>query len=148
MNIIKIILHFSRNYLHLFFCLLFLQAFAQPRVTWDKTYGGSNNEALTTASTTADGGYLLCGVASSQKGFDVSELSRDKPDSLVGDYWIVKTDSLGNKILDKRFGGIGNDICWKVIQNDAGYLLIGQSDSNKSGDKSENPSGIARSNFL
>ena len=141
MNIINLILHFSRFYLFTFFIFLTICLNAQPRVVWDKTYGGAENEALTTASLTVDGGYLLCGFTKSQKGFDVSEISRDKPDDLKADYWIVKTDADGNKIFDKRFGGTGLDFCWKVIQNDGGYLLIGQSDSNKSGDKTEDSRG-------
>ena len=118
------------------FCII-----AQPSVAWDKTFGGTNYDGLTTASRTVDGGYLLCGFTASQKGFDVSEISRDKPDDLKGDYWIVKTDADGNKIFDRRYGGTGRDICWKVIQNEGGYLLIGESNSDKSVDKSEDAKG-------
>ena len=133
---------FLRNCPTVFLLLFTIAAAAQPRVQWDKTFGGADYDDLTTASITVDGGYLLCGVTLSPKGYDVSEVTRDAPNSVKrGDYWIVKTDADGNKIFDKRYGGSGQDICWKVIQNDAGYLLIGQSDSNISGDKTENSRG-------
>ncbi len=110
---------------------------AQPSVKWDKTYGGSGYDDLTTASKTLDGGYLLCGFSGSPKSFDVTESSRGGD----SDFWIVKTDSLGNKIIDKRYGGSGHEFCHKVIQNDEGFLLIGESDSNKSADKTEDSKG-------
>lgn len=114
-----------------------IRIIAQPTVQWDKTYGGSGFDDLTTASRTLDGGYLLCGFSGSPNGFDVTESSRGGD----SDYWIVKTDSLGKKIIDKRYGGSGHDVCQKVIQNDEGFLLIGESDSNKSGDKTEDSKG-------
>src|SRR6185295_3800992 len=60
------------------------------------------------------------------------------------DYWIVKTDSLGNKQWDKDFGGTGIDWLYSVIQTaDGGYLLGGTSYSDSSGDKSENSRGVS-----
>src|SRR5256885_16393709 len=67
---------------------------------WDNRFGGDNKDEFTCLIQTSDGGYLL-------GGWSNSESNGDKTQSLWGgdDYWIVKTDSLGNKQWDKRFGG-------------------------------------------
>ncbi len=114
-----------------FFFILFSNILiSQPTVQWDKTFGGSRWESMNSAFKTDDEGFLLCGSTSSEKGFDVSEVSRGS-----SDYWVVRIDSLGNKLWDKRYGGDGEDICFKVIQNTEGYLLIGNSRSSPGGDK-------------
>src|SRR4051812_5079315 len=52
------------------------------------------------------------------------------------DYWIVKTDSLGNKQWDKRYGGTDDDRLYVIIQtSDGGYILGGITESGISGDK-------------
>ncbi len=133
-------IHFTKKLGGIFLVLVCFSTaiLAQPIVQWDKTYGGANFDALTSATNTQDGGYLFCGLTTSPKSFDVSEPNKGADGS---DYWIVKTDSFGNKIIDKRYGGSKDDLCWKVIQNDQGFLLIGQSNSDKSGDKTENSKG-------
>ncbi len=46
------------------------------------------------------------------------------------DAWALKTDTLGNIIWDKKFGGINGDIFSSVLQApDGGYYLIGGSNS-------------------
>jgi gliding motility-associated-like protein len=110
---------------------------AQPSKQWDKTYGGSNFDDITTAAKTNDGGFMLIGVTTSPAdGQDVTQASRGG-----ADFWIVKIDSLGNKEFDKRYGGSGNDVCHKVIQNTDGYLLIGETNSPISGDKTQDSIG-------
>lgn len=111
--------------------LLFLSIVqAQPNVAWDKTFGGSNWETLNAALKTGDEGFLLGGSTASPKNGDVSEDSRGS-----SDYWVVRIDSSGTKLWDKRFGGTDRDLCFKVIQNTEGYLLIGNSRSGNDGDK-------------
>ncbi len=106
---------------------------AQPTKQWDKTFGGNNFEALETAVKTNDGGFLLIGSTSSDAdGRDITQPPRGD-----ADFYIVKIDNLGNKQFDKRYGGSGKDFCHKVIQNMDGYLLIGDTDSPLSGDKTE-----------
>ena len=106
---------------------------AQPTVQWDKTYGGTGWETLQTAFKTQDEGFLLIGSSDSPADSrDVTQPSRG-----LEDYWVVRIDSLGNKLWDKRYGGDSTDRCFKAIQNTEGYLLIGSSWSGKTGDKSE-----------
>ena len=117
------------------FCLILLaqRGATQPVVQWDKTFGGSGYDALTTATKTNDDGFLLVGNSSSPAdGRDVTQAARGS-----SDFWIVKMDTLGRKSFDARFGGSGLEICNKVIQNTEGYLLIGGSESPADGDKTE-----------
>lgn len=116
-------------------CYCMLQA--QPRPAWDRTYGGKDFEELHSGIQTQDGGFIFAGQTLSKQGGDVSQVSRDTTDDgrFRGDMWVVRTDSLGIKLWDKRYGGNILDRCWKIIQNPEGYLLIGQSYSTPSGDK-------------
>jgi gliding motility-associated-like protein len=116
-----------------FFTIASISIFAQPTVQWDKTYGGTGWETLQSAFKTEDGGFLLIGSSGSPAdGRDVTQPSQGKDD-----YWIVRIDSLGTKLWDKRYGGDTLDICYKAIQNTEGYLLIGASLSGKTGDKTD-----------
>lgn len=102
---------------------------------WDNVYGGDGTDGLTDAIRTSDKGYLLAGVTSSSASFDVSEFPRGSGYEV--DYWIIKIDSMGNKLWNKRFGGIGEDNLKKIVEvNDGGYILGGHSNSGISGDKS------------
>ncbi|HKR03153.1 MAG TPA: T9SS type A sorting domain-containing protein [Bacteroidia bacterium] len=106
-------------------------------IQWQNTIGGSDDDIALSAHQTADGGYVIAGPS-------VSDISGDKTENNLGapatfDYWIVKTDSAGNVQWDNTIGGAGNDQLGGVQQtNDGGYILGGFSDSNISGDKTEN----------
>ncbi len=106
---------------------------------WDKRFGGASFDYLYDLHQTKDGGYILGGYATSDSGGDVTEKIRGSRD-----YWIVKTDSLGNKEWDKRFGGsLAEDEFGYVIQTrEGGYMVSGASYSAMSGDKSENNLGF------
>ncbi len=111
---------------------------ADGNKVWDKTYGGSGTDQLNRVATTSDGGYLLGGFSSSNASGDKSENSKGS-----NDWWIVKIDVNGNKVWDKTLGGSGNDDGFADIlpTADGGYLLSGDSQSDTSGDKSENSRG-------
>lgn len=106
---------------------------------WDKTYGGLFADYLFALIQTHDGGYMLGGASGSGIGGDKSQEHRGGE---FGDYWVVKTDSLGNKEWDRTFGGSDSDELSDIIQtNDGGYLLGGESESDVSGEKSEDGKG-------
>jgi uncharacterized membrane protein len=71
-----------------------------PGKQWDARFGGSSDDELRSLQQTADGGYIL-------GGYSFSGISGDKTQASQGDYdyWIVKTDSVGVKQWDARFGG-------------------------------------------
>lgn len=105
---------------------------------WDKTYGGNSDDMLNALELTADGGFVFGGES-------YSGISGDKTQPSNGsvDYWIIKTDSIGNKIWDKDFGGASFDELYAIVKtNDGGYLFSGDSYSPISGDKTQSNLGF------
>ncbi|WP_143164706.1 DUF6443 domain-containing protein [Chryseolinea serpens] len=94
---------------------------AQGVKEWDKRFGGTDYDELSTLIQTTDNGYLLVGSSVAGQGGD-----RTAPALGSGDYWVVKIDSRGIKEWDKAFGTAGWDVCNAVVQtSDGGYLLGG-----------------------
>ncbi|PSR53061.1 hypothetical protein AHMF7605_05735 [Adhaeribacter arboris] len=104
---------------------------------WDKRFGGSLNDDLQTLIRTSDGNYLVGGTSGSYASGDHSQTNQGGTD-----YWLVKMNSSGTKLWDKRFGGTDVEELQSLIQtNDGGYLLGGRSNSGNSGDKSQGSQG-------
>ena len=100
---------------------------------WDKTFGGSELDKLYTARQTMDGGFLLGGSSRSSAG-------GDKSTDVWGleDYWIIRTDSSGNKIWDGDYGGVDSDILYSLVENKHGHIIAGgRSGSDLSGNKTQ-----------
>ena len=88
-----------------------------PATEWNKTYGGANSEVARSVIQTSDGGYLLAGQTQS---FGAGGT----------DFWLVKTDSMGNMEWNKTYGGTKNDIAFSVVEtSDGGYVLTGRTNS-------------------
>ncbi len=103
---------------------------------WDKRFGGIDHDLSPTVYQTRDNGYILGGTS-------YSDSSGDKTQNNWGfntsDYWVVKMDSLGNKQWDKRFGGTSAELFSSIEEtSDGGYILGGSSESDISGDKTQN----------
>ena len=82
-------------------------------LVWNKTYGGTGDEIANSVIQTNDGGYALAGFTNS---FGAGGK----------DFWLVKTDSVGNLLWSKTYGGPGDEIADSVIQtSDGGYVLEG-----------------------
>lgn len=110
---------------------------ANGNIQWQNSIGGTNVEEAYSIIQTSDGGYLLGGQSQSGISGDKSQASRG-----LQDYWVVKLSSTGVVEWDKTIGGNGNDILYSLIQLDSGnYIVAGQSNSNISGDKTENSKG-------
>ncbi|MEO8085723.1 MAG: T9SS type A sorting domain-containing protein [Bacteroidota bacterium] len=119
----------------LFILISFFCSAQNPLVKmWDYRFGGDDYEEFFSLNQTQDGQFLI-------GGYSYSNISGDKTENSSGsnDYWIVKTDSFGNKLWDKKFGGYLSDIfsCLTVTV-DGGCILGGRSNSDSSGDKSQN----------
>ncbi|MFK8102485.1 MAG: hypothetical protein AB8G15_08170, partial [Saprospiraceae bacterium] len=105
---------------------------------WDRTYGGSGNDQLYKIRQTPDGGYIIGGFSTSPADFDKSD-----PTSGPADYWVIKTDAIGNIEWDRSYGGTGNDQLQSLqLTPDGGYILGGFANSGISGDKSEAALGV------
>ena len=93
-----------------------------PSIEWQQTYGGSGNDFLKSVTNTNDGGFIFAGLTMSSDG----DLAGNYDSN---DWWIVKTDSLGNIEWSQNYGnsagGIGGYL--KRIQptNDGGFILGG-----------------------
>lgn len=88
---------------------------------WDKRYGSLAREFCSFAAPAPDGGYWILARVDGDAAFDIS-------DSTFGssDYWILKVDSFGNKLWDKRFGGPGTDMPVNfVILPDSSIIISG-----------------------
>ena len=89
---------------------------------FDKTFDREDGDELNSVVQTSDGGYALAGTTQSLG-------------SGVGDGWLIKTDSNGNKKFGRTYGGSGFEV-WESITktSDGGYALAGRTESFGSGD--------------
>ncbi|MBP7713947.1 MAG: T9SS type A sorting domain-containing protein [Bacteroidia bacterium] len=110
---------------------------ASGNIQWQNTIGGNSDDYLTSIQQTTDGGYIL-------GGWSNSNISGDKTENSQGDYdyWVLKLDPTGNIQWQNTIGGSINDQLYSIQQTiDGGYILGGWSNSNISGDKTENSQG-------
>ncbi|WP_084677545.1 T9SS type A sorting domain-containing protein [Altibacter lentus] len=108
-----------------------------PAIQWQNTIGGSSGDFMTAFEATTDGGYIM-------GGYSDSNISGDKTENSNGalDIWIVKIDASGSITWQNTIGGSGDDYLLSIQQtSDGGYILGAGSDSNISGDKTENSRG-------
>jgi uncharacterized delta-60 repeat protein len=84
---------------------------------WSRTFGGDRNDRCYSVQQTADGGYILAGETSSYGTGDA-------------DFWLVKTNTNGDSLWSRTFGGAGWEECHCVRQtSDGGYILAGLTES-------------------
>lgn len=108
---------------------------------WDKRFGGTGNDYMYAVRQTSDGGYILGGRSQSAVSGDKTQSNWDVSNTTY-DYWIIKTNSIGIKEWDKRFGGTGDEFFYSIKQTwDGGYILGGYSSSPISGDKTQSSQG-------
>jgi len=92
---------------------------------WCRTHGGIGDDAARALIETSDGDYLAAGVTNS---FGSGQ----------NDMYLVKTDTEGNLLWFKTFGGSANDAAYALQQNDDGdYLLAGSSWSFSGGNRND-----------
>ncbi len=89
---------------------------------WNKTFGSVGNDFGGSVMATRDGSYILVGST----GF--WEIGGS-------DVWLIKTDSEGNELWNKTFGGSANDFGISILEiEDNGYIVAGHTESYGAGD--------------
>ncbi len=103
---------------------------------WDKRFGGFGAERTKSAPiSTSDGGYVVCGNSNSSNDGDKSQINWGSQTNIKSDFWIIKIDSIGNKVWDKRYGGSEFESLYFAIEGkDGSITLIGGSNSLQGGD--------------
>ena len=97
---------------------------ANGTIEWEKSYGGTSNEFLTSGFHKSDNEFILVGYSNSVDG----NISNPKGNS---DYWVVNIDSSGNIIWEISLGGSSNETAHGGCQtNDGGIMIAGRSHSN------------------
>ncbi|HYV92807.1 MAG TPA: T9SS type A sorting domain-containing protein [Chitinophagales bacterium] len=83
---------------------------------WTKTFGGANNDYGNSLDQTDDGGFIIAGHTASFGAGDEN-------------VYLIKTDSLGNALWIKTYGGTFSDFGKSVKQTtDKGYIIAGYTD--------------------
>jgi hypothetical protein len=84
---------------------------------WTKTFGGTDEDAISCIQATSDGGFILAGYTSS---FGAG----------MADGYLIRIDESGDTLWSRTYGGAEDDYIYSVRQtSDGGYVLAGKSES-------------------
>lgn len=91
---------------------------------WTKTYGGSGWDNAYSIQQTFDGGFVIAGAGASYDG-DVHGYQGGE-----ADFWVIKTDSNGDTLWTRTYGGSNLDVARAIYQTpDTGYIVTGYTQS-------------------
>ncbi|MCH7820056.1 MAG: T9SS type A sorting domain-containing protein [Candidatus Marinimicrobia bacterium] len=84
---------------------------------WTKSYGGSGDDVGYDVIQTADNGFIITGYTNSYGAGGK-------------DLWVIRTDSLGDSLWTRTYGGEKEDEGWDILQfSNNDYLIIGNTQS-------------------
>jgi hypothetical protein len=96
-----------------FYDVYLIKTDAHGDTLWTRTFGGTDRDEGYSVRQTADGGYIIAGFTYSFGAGD-------------GDVYLVKTDTAGDALWTRTFGGAYCDYGWSVRQtSDSGYVIAG-----------------------
>lgn len=96
----------------------------RPEIIWQKCYGSYGSDIPVGIVKCPDGGFLLGGHVGA-KGGDV--ITPFNPSPTANDIWVIKVDSVGNKVWQKCLGGGFDDRLMALIPaTDGGYIGFGE----------------------
>jgi len=98
-----------------------------PSISWQKCYGGSGDDELYSITRSAGGGFIACGLSTSNDG----DVSGHHGATGVADAWVVALAPDGTLQWQKSLGGSGADNLVRIIGTmDGGYIAVGNTASN------------------
>jgi len=84
---------------------------------WSKCFGGTGDDQARSVRVTSDDGFIICGTTDSY-GHGYSDI------------YLIKTDSLGDTVWTRAYGGSGGESGYAVRQTfDGGFIAIGSTGS-------------------
>ena len=90
---------------------------AQVDTLWTKTFGGFDADDGLYIQQTTDAGYIIVGCTES---FGVG----------TADIWLIKTNTSGDTLWTKTYGGNNAEVGYSVQQTtDGGYIIVGYTNS-------------------
>jgi hypothetical protein len=99
------------------FYVYLIKTNADGDTLWTKTFGGSSDDVGYSVKQTSDSGYVVAGYTNS---FGAGQ----------GDFYLIKTNSAGDALWTKTFGGSSDDVGYTVQQtSDSGYVIAGYTSS-------------------
>jgi len=78
---------------------------------WTQTYGGSEDDEGYYVHQTSDGGFIIAGLTESYG-------------AVMRDIYIIRTDTIGNPLWTKLYGGIFNDGANYILEDTDGNFII------------------------
>jgi Secretion system C-terminal sorting domain len=95
-------------------------------ILWQKSFGGTDRDHVTSIIQTTDSGYIFAGDSRSNDG----DVSGHHGTSVTKDCWVVKLNNAGLIDWETSLGGTGNDFATSIQQtSDSGYIVAGSSES-------------------
>lgn len=105
---------------------------------WDGRYGTAASELVADVVAAGGGGFVVLSSVDSDANGDKTENGRGK-----ADYWLLALDDDGIPQWDATYGGDDDDFARALIATaDGGYLVLGESASGISGDRSQANRGV------
>ena len=101
-------------------------------ITWQKVFGGSSSDELTSLEKSYDNNILVCGYSSSGISGNKTEIS------YTADYWILKLNATGGIIWQNTINGEDVDNCFDIAETyEHNIVITGHSKSMSQYDKEE-----------